>query len=113
MTWRRSNTMKKIAGIGLFISSWILVIYYFFFGYEYLYEFLYNYGLEGIEDIVFIAWNTSLSISSVSAIYYVVATKFGHEINDFEKIDIETRILKAQIENKELLATLEAFEKSG
>jgi hypothetical protein len=97
----------------LFISSWVLVIYYFFFGYEYLYDFLHDYGIVDIEDIVFIAWNTSLSISSVSAIYYVVATKFGHEVNDFEKIDIETRIIKAQIENKELLATLEALEKNG
>ncbi|WP_373520751.1 hypothetical protein [Aquiflexum sp.] len=105
--------MKKIAGIGLFIASWVLVIYYFFFGYEYLYDYLNDYGIVDIDDILFIAWNTSLSISSVSAIYYVVATKFGNEVNDNEKIDIETRIIKAQIEKKELLATLEALEKNG
>jgi Ca2+/Na+ antiporter len=46
-------------------------------------------------------------------IYYVLATKFGREISGIKSIEIETKIIKLQIEKKELLARLEALEKNG
>lgn len=92
--------MKKISGLSLFISGWLWIIFFVFV--------LYNGEFDAAE---FMPIGVLFSISSVSAIYYVWVTLF-RKVNNIESIEIETRIIKIQIEKKELLARLEALEKN-
>lgn len=91
--------MKKVGGISLFISAWLWIV---FFGFV-----LYSGAFDDSESLVI---GVFFSISSVSAIYYVWVTLF-RKLSAKESIEIETRIIKVQIEKKELLARLEVLEK--
>jgi len=66
---------------------------------------------ENKQEIVLCAF---FLISLLSGIYYLASTKFGSaKLNAIENIDLETKIIKMQIEKKELLAKLEDIEKNG
>ncbi len=100
--------MKKIAGIGLFIGGWGWIIFFVFSLYEH--NEYYTYDEEFYAG--FVPVGMFFSILSVSAIYYVWITLF-RKPSGIKSIEIETKIIKLQIEKKELLATLEALEKNG
>lgn len=92
--------MRKIAGIGLFISALLWIMFFALA--------LYSGKFHTTE---FVALGVFFSISSISAIYYVWVTLF-RKVSAVESVELETRIIKIQIEKRELLNRLEALEKN-
>lgn len=101
--------MKKIASIGLLIGALVCILSLGYF------------GISEFDDIIEVSDRPEFFISVIfvgiiisvliAPIYYVIATKFGREVSGIESIELETRIIKIQIEKRELLAKLEALEK--
>lgn len=95
--------MKKIAGITFFFACCFVMLILFYLLFEDSRKYFEDY-IVGV--LVF--------ISSASAIYYIVATKFGSpKSSALDSIELENEIIKKQIEKRELLAKLEALEKNG